>query len=128
MRRSLHLEHKPASVAAARRQLRDFLHEAGIAEPLSFEASLVLSELVTNAVEHGAPDASGGVHVVLALVDHHLTLDVSDGGAGHPEARDANAFDDSGRGLLLIAEMCTEWHVDHAAGTRVVAEMELAAA
>jgi hypothetical protein len=72
-------------------------------------ASLVVSELVTNAVVH----AGSAVDVTLSRADGRVQMLVSDNGAGRPEAR----FDEperhvfGGRGLLLVQAVTRGWGV-----------------
>ncbi len=76
---------------------------------LSASASLVVSELVTNAVVH----AASSVDVTLSRSDGRMQMMVRDHGAGHPQAR----FDEpeehvlGGRGLLLVEEATRGWGV-----------------
>jgi histidine kinase-like protein len=77
--------------------------------PLVAGASLVVSELVTNAVVH----AASAVDVTLSRADGRVQMLVSDKGAGHPAAR----FDEperhvfGGRGLLLVEAATRGWGV-----------------
>jgi signal transduction histidine kinase len=61
-------------------------------------AEVIISELVTNAVCHGA----GTVGIRILHDDGHLRMEVHDDGPGRPVWREAAADDESGRGLTLI--------------------------
>src|ERR1700722_42783 len=61
-------------------------------------AALILSELVTNAICHGA----GPVTTRIFHDRGHLHMEVHDDGPGRPVWRQASAEDESGRGLALI--------------------------
>lgn len=92
--------------ASAIRQLADWgLDEA------AFAAELMLSELVTNAIRHGA----GPIGVRL-LHDRTLICEVSDTSNTAPHLRRAATTDEGGRGLFLVAQLARSW------GTRYTAE------
>ncbi|GHI09554.1 SpoIIE family protein phosphatase [Streptomyces cellostaticus] len=85
--------------AAALRQLADWgLDEA------AFAAELMLSELVTNAIRHGA----GPIRVRL-LHDRTLICEVSDTSNTAPHLRRAATTDEGGRGLFLVAQLAQSW-------------------
>ncbi|MFG2550752.1 SpoIIE family protein phosphatase [Streptomyces sp. NPDC048581] len=85
--------------ASAVRQLADWgLDEA------AFAAELMLSELVTNAIRHGA----GPIRVRL-LHDRTLICEVSDASNTAPHLRRAASTDEGGRGLFLVAQLARSW-------------------
>lgn len=102
---------RPEAAAHARRLTRRQLSDWTLGEDLRDSASLVVSELVTNAVVHTVSNL-----IVCELRDDltadHLRIVVRDEGCGqqgpapHP-ARDDD--EDHGRGLLLVAAMSSAW-------------------
>ncbi|MER5739595.1 SpoIIE family protein phosphatase [Streptomyces sp. NPDC002262] len=102
---------------AAEEQVREW--DLGV-DPLTVE--LIVSELVTNAVRHGAPP------VVLRLLrgESTLTLEVRDGAATAPHLRHAKAGDEGGRGLHICSTLADAWGVRYEAeGKTVWAEIAL---
>ncbi|GAA3038085.1 SpoIIE family protein phosphatase [Streptomyces glomeratus] len=93
----------PAQVAAARQQAIERLARWGL-EETAFVTELVVSELVTNAIRYGGPP------IQLRLIrDRSLICEVSDGSSTSPHLRRAHAFDEGGRGLLLVAQLTQRW-------------------
>lgn len=93
----------PAKVAATRRAAMAQLADWGL-EEASFVTELVVSELVTNAIRYGEPP------IQLRLIrDRTLICEVSDASSTSPHLRRAHAFDEGGRGLLLVAQLTQRW-------------------
>jgi anti-sigma regulatory factor (Ser/Thr protein kinase) len=92
-------------------------------------ASLVVSELVTNAVQAGATDIQLWLHVE---PDHPGTLhiDVEDDAAGEPVKQALDPARLTGRGLLLIDAISDRWGVAPArtSGKSVWAALSIPAA
>ena len=130
MHETHHLAHEAASVRVARRRLRDTLQREGVGEAVVYDATLVLSELVSNAVQHGRPDRDGRLEVSWSLEHERLVLEVTDHGlTSMPTTRPQDLDADRGRGLVIVEEVCQSWRVDRRDDcTCVVAEMALSAA
>ncbi|MEW2558835.1 SpoIIE family protein phosphatase [Streptomyces griseorubiginosus] len=93
----------PEHVAAARQAATEQLTAWGLDEA-AFVTELVVSELVTNAIRYGAPP------IQLRLIrDRTLICEVSDGSSTSPHLRRAHAYDEGGRGLLLVAQLTYRW-------------------
>ena len=106
-------EPTPDSVAVVRTLVDGHLAHL---EPTCREAVvLVASELATNVVRHARTPYE--VHLV---VDHRVSIRVTDAGPGLPRVRHPTPEQSSGRGLLLVATIATAWGVDHADGRKVV--------
>ncbi|MCF0082740.1 SpoIIE family protein phosphatase [Streptomyces lomondensis] len=97
----------PAEVPRARKFALDQLEAWGLGE-VSFVTELVVSELVTNAIRYGEPP------IMLRLIrDTSLICEVSDASNTAPHLRRARAFDEGGRGLLLVAQLTQGWGTRH---------------
>jgi len=97
------IEPDPARVAGARQAATDRLAAWGLEEE-AFVTELVVSELVTNAIRYGQPP------IQLRLIrDRALICEVSDGSSTSPHLRRAHAYDEGGRGLLLVAQLTQRW-------------------
>ncbi|MFF7856165.1 SpoIIE family protein phosphatase [Streptomyces sp. NPDC007904] len=92
-----------AEVAAVRQWAVDRLTAWGLDEA-AFVTELVVSELVTNAIRYGAPP----IHLRL-IRDHALICEVADANPTSPHLRRAHAYDEGGRGLLLVAQLTQRW-------------------
>ncbi|NJP43117.1 ATP-binding protein [Actinacidiphila epipremni] len=101
----------PASVKRARDAVAEHLPHR-LRPQLHAEMSLLTSELVTNAVRHGAA-ADDVVELVLWPADGHYWLAVSDPSPARPVLRTQPPPLDaeSGRGLLLVDALAAAWAV-----------------
>jgi anti-sigma regulatory factor (Ser/Thr protein kinase) len=103
---ALHVDAEPGAVPQARHWVAERLagtpHEA-----LTADAELVVSELVTNALLHGAPPVTVSVEVgdVVRIV-------VSDGSRSAPMRGRARADAMTGRGIALVASLARDWGVE----------------
>ncbi|WP_406066290.1 ATP-binding protein [Streptomyces sp. NBC_01077] len=111
------LEHRPDTVAVARGTAQRLLENWQVSRDCVEAVVLVVSELVTNAIEHALPP------VVLHLrqdCDDRVWVGVSDGGpAMHAGPWTASCADDEhGRGLKIVAALAeTHGTHTHSAGT-----------
>ncbi|MDX3385339.1 ATP-binding protein [Streptomyces niveiscabiei] len=96
------------TVPLARDDLRRQLARWRIGGELADNAELLLSELVTNAVN--AKTLPGReILVEVALTERELRIEVADASDEQPELRHAGALDEGGRGLVLVDALATEW-------------------
>jgi serine/threonine-protein kinase RsbW len=96
-------------VGRARRRVADHATRCGASAEQSLVVELLASEVVTNAVIHGAPD--GWVRVRAHYAAGTLTVRVSDQGRHRPEVRDPRPTDPSGRGLRVVEDLAASWGV-----------------
>lgn len=105
----------PPSVARARRLTADQVAGWGFAEHCE-TARLLISELVTNALQHGA----GPVQLVIRFFGDVLRFEVADAGSGYPSMRPVNDEDERGRGLNLVESLSSRWGCARATTGKVV--------
>ncbi|MEO3766135.1 ATP-binding protein [Streptomyces sp. B8F3] len=117
----------PLSVPRARRAVLDALprpHRPRLGDDLQ----LLASELVTNAVRHGARPAEDHlIELLLWPADGHYWLAVSDPGPGTPSLTAPGMAACGGRGLLLVDALSAAWAVvpRRTCGKAVVAGLPL---
>ncbi|MDX3308647.1 SpoIIE family protein phosphatase [Streptomyces sp. NPDC054884] len=76
-------------------------------DDLRDDVTLLVSELVTNAVRF----AAGPVTVRLIRAGHGLLFEVGDTGNGRPRLSRGGLLDDGGRGLRVVHRLTTRWGV-----------------
>ncbi|WP_327088515.1 ATP-binding protein [Nonomuraea sp. NBC_01738] len=115
---------KPESVGAAREQLREVLEGRDWPTDLIEDATLVASELVTNAIVHGAAP----IELIVEVQPGSLQVGVQDASpAGLDITVDAQAdLDrDGGRGLWIVTAMADAcWAEARYPGKRVWARLD----
>jgi anti-sigma regulatory factor (Ser/Thr protein kinase) len=105
--RELKLDLDPSAPGRARRFFAETAREWRLQAELVEIAELVVSELVSNAVEH----AKTASVVVLGRGDGLLLIAVRDASTIHPEPRALDATSFRGRGLGLIDRLSVSWGV-----------------
>jgi anti-sigma regulatory factor (Ser/Thr protein kinase) len=106
---------------------RRLLHQALVSwrrVQLFEDAGIVVSELVTNAVQHAA--ANGPLRLAVQMdVRGCLNIAVRDGSPRLPVLQDPAADAEAGRGLVIIEQLAKRWGVDLQGnrGKRVWAEL-----
>ncbi|MFI7104159.1 ATP-binding protein [Streptomyces sp. NPDC050161] len=98
----------PARVVLVRRTTAARLRMWGVPCALAEDIVVAVSELATNAVQHGFGDVVLKVERVGAGL---LRIAVSDGNPAPAELRLAAEGDVSGRGLFLVAAFAENWGV-----------------
>lgn len=106
---SFKVDFHPAEIRATQmRQItRDQLSQWDLTTLID-DATLVVSELVTNAVKHGK---GRPVRLRVRRFADELRIEVTDGTSTPARLRSAGLADENGRGLLLVAGVAKEWGV-----------------
>lgn len=79
----------------------------GMARDVVEIAQLLTSELVTNALQHGA----GAITIEVSRSPNLLRVSVDDESDGHPRRTTAAVDEIRGRGLMLVEALASRWGV-----------------
>ena len=108
---SLTIPGRPQEVRGARAFITRTLAAAGKADAVDSDAATLLtSELVTNAIGHSASGGpSGTVRIVVVDVPDGVLVEVTDdGSAGTPVVR-SDLMAQHGHGLYLVQQLAAQW-------------------
>jgi len=95
----------PAAAAQARRHVQAAISAWDVpVDP--FVAALLTSELVTNAIRY---ESGESIKVFITCSCGHLRVYVHDSSRAWPLRMEAPPDAESGRGLLLVSRLATEW-------------------
>ena len=109
------------SVPLARHVTLDVLQAWGSRHDLD-DAALLVSELVSNVVDHVQGEAT--LSLGLAMAGDWLRISVADGSAVRPVIRELEGDRPRGRGLQLVEAIASRWGAeDHHGGKRVWFEL-----
>jgi anti-sigma regulatory factor (Ser/Thr protein kinase) len=112
-----------SSASLARDLVMSVCHDWQL-EGLLDDLSLVVTELVGNAIRHAGTD----MEVRLVAIDGGVRLEVHDGSTQPLRPRPAAPSDEGGRGLMLVDALSTRYGVDgEPQGKRVWVELHVGA-
>lgn len=112
LRSHLELGALPGAVACARLHARQVLWEWGLSA-FSENAELLVSELVTNAIQASLPaERIPSVRMWLSSDRTRLLIQVQDTNRYPPAPNGADGDDESGRGLHIVDAISTQWGWD----------------
>ncbi|MFC7928761.1 ATP-binding protein [Streptomyces cinereoruber] len=98
---------EPVRVRQMRRITRAHLIRWDLDELID-NALLVVSELVTNAIDHGE---GSPVRLTVTCSNTELRVEVTDGSPKPARRREPEQSEESGRGLLIVEQCSREWGV-----------------
>jgi anti-sigma regulatory factor (Ser/Thr protein kinase) len=92
----------------------------------AYDASLCLSELVTNAIQHSPSVDDEELLLTVELGDRALRVEVMDPGRSFEPGQPTQG-DERGWGLFIVDRLATRWGVDRAERTTVWFEIDVGA-
>ena len=99
----------PGAIPCARLHAVHVLHEWGLRDRTS-DAALIVSELVTNAADASVVlPKRPPIAVRLLASEKLLRIEVWDGSPLNLQPREAEADDECGRGLMVVAALSDRW-------------------
>jgi anti-sigma regulatory factor (Ser/Thr protein kinase) len=107
---SFELAGGPYAVTAARLALADL--ESHLDPSVAFDVRLLVSELVTNSVQHAQVAEEDSIILAVGFSDQIVRVEVSDEGPGfEPPAAPPPDDADAGWGLFLVEQLADSWGV-----------------
>jgi anti-sigma regulatory factor (Ser/Thr protein kinase) len=107
---SFELAGGPYAVTAARLALADL--DSHLDPSVAFDVRLLVSELVTNSVQHASVKAEDSIVLVVSIDDDTVRVTVRDEGPGfQPPASPPPDDADAGWGLFLVEQLADSWGV-----------------
>jgi anti-sigma regulatory factor (Ser/Thr protein kinase) len=108
---SFELAGGPYAVTAARLALADL--DSALDPSTAFDVRLLVSELVTNSVQHASVGAEESIRLHVDIGGECVRVEVMDSGPGF-ERKDPipDTATDSGWGLFLVNQIADRWGVD----------------
>ncbi|MER5546451.1 ATP-binding protein [Streptomyces sp. NPDC002589] len=102
------LDPHPSSVRQARRFLQHCLGQWKLPAP-NDNATLVVSELSTNALRHSGTPGSDPVWLAIILYTEELICAVADPSPKPPRTTALDSHSDAGRGLHVVSALSSSW-------------------
>ncbi len=106
----------PASAGMARRFVEGVLTDAGLGH-LAYTATVLVSELVANAVLH---TGDSSIEVVVKPSGDRARIEVHDGSPQLPVRKHYSTMSGTGRGLVLVDRMASKWGAEPTPSGKVV--------
>ena len=93
------------SCARARQVVRDAASSWGLSEDLSDDAQLVVTELVSNGIDHG----EGPITLTVSRKADGMLVEVHDESPKEPQLRPVDPSSARGRGMQLVQALSVRW-------------------
>jgi anti-sigma regulatory factor (Ser/Thr protein kinase) len=122
-RMTLRLERTVHAPARARAAVSRRCEPLGLDASLAQSLTLLVSEVVSNAVRHSGGDPAAPIELVVSIDDEKIRVSVTDAGNGFvPRPRDPGSTSD-GYGLYLLEKVAARWGVESEGDTKVWFEL-----
>ena len=119
---TLRLSGGPTAPARARTALRSL--DRTVAD-LRDDVDLLVSELVTNSVQHARVGPDDSIEMKLAVDERQIRVEIADHGPGfEPRPRGPDRHSRSGWGLYLVDQLSDRWGVSRTDGTAAWFEID----
>ncbi|MDP9295287.1 MAG: ATP-binding protein [Actinomycetota bacterium] len=106
----MRLQARPDAAGAARRAL-EFLDDR-VPTEIAERAQLLVSELVTNSVQHAERHVDDSIELDIRMLPASLSVEVTDSGPGfEPKISTPTMYQHSGWGLYLLDQLADRWRV-----------------
>jgi anti-sigma regulatory factor (Ser/Thr protein kinase) len=123
---ALRLPLTPSSVGDARAFTATLLRGYRVHPSVCETSVLLVSELVTNAIQHALHTAAASALLTLTRTGELLRIEVADPDPRMPAKHDAFNDDESGRGLIIVEWHATRWGAESTGdGKRVFCEIPM---
>jgi anti-sigma regulatory factor (Ser/Thr protein kinase) len=101
----------PYAVTAARLALAELDDE--LDESQAFDVRLLVSELVTNSVQHAQVGPEDSIQMTISVGGERVRVEITDHGPGFDPPTDAGGSErDRGWGLFFVAQLASRWGVE----------------
>ena len=119
----LELEHSREAPSMARAAISGFSENRDLDAAKLATLTLLVSEVVTNAVIHPDVEPPCGIRLSARIADNRIRVEVTDEGDGfEPRPRDPTRSD-RGYGLYLLEQQAAAWGVEQGSGNTVWFEL-----
>lgn len=125
---SLDLQRSREAPSLARAAVAGFSEGREIGQTTRATLTLLVSEVVTNAVIHPDVERPGDIRLRARIDDGVIRVEVTDRGGGFQPAPRDPTRSDRGYGLFLLEKQTMRWGVEQRTGTTVWFELTLQAA
>jgi anti-sigma regulatory factor (Ser/Thr protein kinase) len=121
----LELEQNREAPSLARAAIAGFSENRDMDAATLATLTLLVSEVVTNAVIHPDVEPPGGIRLAARIAGRRIRVEVTDEGSGFtPQPRDPSKSD-RGYGLYLLEQQASAWGVERQSGNTVWFEMSV---